>query len=66
MLIDTIVVTGNSAGADIDTSPHNRIAHISQMVGFALCRNLRVFNFYKVTNMNFVRQYRTRSNACIG
>jgi len=55
MFIDTIIITSDRTGADINTRPNFTITNITQMIYLTAGSNTTFFNFNKITNMNFFR-----------
>ena len=66
VLVEAVVVTGNSARADVDTAAQRGVADVAQMVDLAARPDPRFFGFHEIADARAGRQPRTRAQAGVG
>ncbi len=53
VLVGTVVVGGDAAGAKIDALTDRRVTQIGQMIGLGAARQTGILDFHKIADMHF-------------
>src|SRR5690606_32332571 len=66
MLVGTVVVADDGAGADVDAAAYGGVAEIGMVVGLGVVGDLRVLHFDEVADVHIPAQGRARTQTGIG
>src|SRR5674476_577992 len=66
MLVRAVVVAGNRSRTDVDAAADCAIADVTEMVGFAVCGDLAVFDFDEIADVYLVVQPGTGAQPRVG
>ena len=66
MFFLAVIINGDAAAADIDAAADVAVADIAEMRQFAARTDIRIFYFYKITDLDFIADDGIRAQMHVG